>query len=195
LTACTIDTNTAAFDGGLNHFGFTANDVLSINQSTVSGNHASISRGGLYTNKPLIVRNSTIANNQAAACGGIYAANTVYIASSIFAGNSSDDAACVDLRSSGAISGGLSLVGVVNQTLPDGTLVGNPRLTPLADHGGLTRTHGLSLNSPAIDAGSNPNGYEFDQRKDGFARVVGEIDIGAFERQADDDELFYGGFD
>ncbi len=38
--------------------------------------------------------------------------------------------------------------------------------------------------------------YSTDQRGTGFDRVVGsKADIGAYERQPDDDEIFYGGFD
>lgn len=71
----------------------------------------------------------------------------------------------------------------------------DPRLTPLVDHGGPTFAHGLSLSSPAIDNGNNTVPLSFDQRDNPFARSVGgAVDVGAFERQADDDELFYGGF-
>jgi hypothetical protein len=80
--------------------------------------------------------------------------------------------------------------------VPGDTIVADPQLTPLADHGGPTRTHGLSLSSPAIDHGSNIGILSTDQRGMGFSRIVGtSADIGAYERQADDDELFYGGFD
>ncbi len=55
-------------------------------------------------------------------------------------------------------------------------------LAELADNGGLTRTHALSPNSPAIDAGNNPLGLQTDQRGTGFPRESGEgVDIGAFE--------------
>jgi hypothetical protein len=67
-------------------------------------------------------------------------------------------------------------------------------LTPLADRGGPTRTHALSLGSPAIDAGSNVGALATDQR--GPTREVnGQPDIGAFERQADEDQLFHSGFE
>ncbi|HEY3672950.1 MAG TPA: choice-of-anchor Q domain-containing protein, partial [Acidimicrobiia bacterium] len=51
-----------------------------------------------------------------------------------------------------------------------------------------TETHELLTGSPAIDAGPDPvpdfPGNEFDQRGEGFARVVGtKSDIGAFEVQ------------
>ena len=71
----------------------------------------------------------------------------------------------------------------------------DPRLTPLGLHGGTVATHALSLGSPAIDAG-NAGGLATDERGLGFSRSVGAAaDIGAFERQAGEDELFYSGFD
>lgn len=76
------------------------------------------------------------------------------------------------------------------------SLTSDPRLAPLANHGGPVRTHALLTNSPAINAGSNPNGLEFDARGPGYARSAsGGIDIGAYERQIVDDELLYNGFD
>ena len=64
----------------------------------------------------------------------------------------------------------------------------NPMLGPLQNNGGPTDTHALLAGSPAINAGPNPvpdfPTNEFDQRGDGFARVVGGVvDIGAFEVQ------------
>jgi hypothetical protein len=54
----------------------------------------------------------------------------------------------------------------------------------------------LSLSSPAVDHGNNTASLAYDQRGIGFARVVGaSADIGAFERQVGDDEIFYGGFE
>ena len=58
----------------------------------------------------------------------------------------------------------------------------NPRLRPLRDNGGPTKTHALQPASPAIDAGSNPRALNTDQRGEGFPRTRGEAtDIGAFE--------------
>ena len=58
-----------------------------------------------------------------------------------------------------------------------------PMLQPLANNGGLTQTHALLPNSPAIGKGSNPiPNLPTDQR--GFPRAVGNIDIGSFELQS-----------
>ncbi len=64
----------------------------------------------------------------------------------------------------------------------------DPRLAPLADNGGPTRTMALLADSPAIDAGPAelpvfPNS-QWDQRGTPFSRVFGgRLDIGAFEAQ------------
>lgn len=69
----------------------------------------------------------------------------------------------------------------------------NPRLKPLADLGcavpaGAPGTeqcvpvHVFMAGSPAVNAGSNPEGLEFDQRGPGFPRVNdGQADIGSYE--------------
>ena len=64
----------------------------------------------------------------------------------------------------------------------------NPELGPLQNNGGATATHALLPGSPAIDTGPDPvpdfPGNAFDQRGDGYPRVVGtHSDIGAFEVQ------------
>ena len=79
-------------------------------------------------------------------------------------------------------------------SVPAGTLRSDPQLGPLADHGGPTRTHAINPRSPAVDAGNDTAALTKDQRGD--ARVVGAAaDIGAYERQANDDEIFYSGFE
>jgi hypothetical protein len=72
----------------------------------------------------------------------------------------------------------------------NGNLVGSaaapmdPLLGPLQDNGGPTQTHALLIGSPAIDAGNNAYATDWDQRGEGFPRIVnGIIDIGAFEYQ------------
>ena len=68
----------------------------------------------------------------------------------------------------------------------------DPMLGPLADNGGPTRTAALTPGSPAIDAGRasgavyvSRDRLDFDQRGEGFPRVVGErVDLGAYEAPA-----------
>ena len=78
-------------------------------------------------------------------------------------------------------SGARPIVGMHN-------IVGiDPLLGPLASNGGPTKTHALLSGSPAIDAGDLMAVAEvggvpmFDQRGAGFSRVLGQIDIGAYE--------------
>src|SRR5262249_31351718 len=60
----------------------------------------------------------------------------------------------------------------------------DPLLGPLQDNGGPTFTHALLEGSPAIDAGDNEDAPEWDQRGEGFPRIVNKtIDTGAFEVQ------------
>jgi hypothetical protein len=193
ITGCTIDSNTSNYYAAM--WASNSHSTITITNSTFSGNHAANAQGAFFVAGALTMRNSTVAFNTSNYCGGMRAYGTVTIESSIIANNLSNASTCVDLRTAMTISGGNNLVSVVNTPVPADTIVANPRLTALADHGGLTRTHGLSLGSMAIDHGSNFTALADDQRGAGFARDVGgQPDIGAFERQAGDDEIFYGGF-
>jgi hypothetical protein len=194
---CTIAANAADEAAGVfARGGAAAADVLTVVNSTISGNQASTLDGGIFSGGPLILRNSTITNNRAAACAGARVERDAQIDSSIVARNISVGPACVDLVAYGVITGAHDLIGVDNGGLPAGTLVADPHLAPLADHGGYTRTHALLATSPAIDAGSNIGGVPTDQRGSGFTRQAGASpDIGAYERQPNDDELFYDGLE
>ena len=60
----------------------------------------------------------------------------------------------------------------------------DPLLGPLQDNGGPTLTHALLKGSPVIDAGDNADAPDYDQRGEGYPRIVGgRIDIGSFEVQ------------
>lgn len=77
----------------------------------------------------------------------------------------------------------------------------NPLLGPLQDNGGATPTMALGIGSPAREAGLFNAGFfsspATDQRGSGFAREVGNIDIGAFEAQNQStlDPIFSNGFE
>jgi hypothetical protein len=67
---------------------------------------------------------------------------------------------------------------------PSDLLNVDPMLGPLQDNGGPTWTMALLPGSPAIDVGDNTDAPDWDQRGEGFPRIVnGVIDIGAFEVQ------------
>ncbi|MGF1581057.1 MAG: choice-of-anchor Q domain-containing protein [Gemmataceae bacterium] len=60
----------------------------------------------------------------------------------------------------------------------------DPKLGPLSDNGGLTKTHALMFGSPAFNAGSNASPPQFDSRGEGYDRIFNEkVDIGAYEVQ------------
>lgn len=63
----------------------------------------------------------------------------------------------------------------------------NPQLGPLADNGGATPTFALLPGSPALNGGDPnfvPDAGATDQRGGPYARVVGQLDMGAYEAQA-----------
>jgi len=202
LSGSTVSGNTADTGGGV----FVYYGSLTVQDSTVSGNTAK-NAGGIYNahvsgyyggNGPMTVRNSTVTANVAtgsAATGGIGAGivdtQTTFSSqfqSSIVAGNSAPnaDASRADLIAfAGTVNGANNLVvAATGTTLPADTIQADPLLGPLRDNGGPTPTHALLFGSPAIDAGNNSANLTYDQRGEGYARVVGAVaDIGAFENQ------------
>ena len=182
-----------------------------IANSTVSGNSAGGGFGGIYTDLPLTMSNSTLAFNTAVQMGGgltviggsdgsggsLDLQNSIIANNVVAAGNPSD---IEGVLGSDGITGAGNLVGVGGTLLqlPFGTVVSDPMLYPLADNGGPTRTHALMAGSPAIDAGINTGSLANDQRGAAYPRVAGaRPDIGAFELQGlwDGDYIFVDGFD
>jgi len=204
----TISGNTAMNVGGVAVNAETTSSE--IRNSTISGNEATNIIGGLITFGPLTVDNSTIAFNRAAVrhcsqygyvyCNaGMQVRDATDIQSSIVANNYGElTFADISVAASGAVTGANILTRASAVLLPGDTIYADPLLYPLANNGGLTRTHALRDGSPAIDAGNNDQTFASDQRGTGFARTVGaDTDIGAFERQAalDGDAIFANGFD
>lgn len=133
---------------------------------------------------------STVANNRSTeGCGGVFSTTSIELTSTLLAGNQGS-AENPDVLGP-VISHGNNLVGIYGaQTdLTNGQLndqIGSsgtpiaPRLGPLRNNGGITRTHALLPGSPALDAGAD-TGLGSDQR--GRTRVFGKgPDIGAFEQ-------------
>jgi len=176
-----------------------------INESTISGNSVTAYNppfaegGGAYTVASAEFDNSTIAFNTTGAYGGgASLGGTVILRSTVIANNTAQDGAA-DLQVSATALDATSSHNLIMQSSnsPAGTLTDDPMLTPLANHGGPTKTHALDPASPALNAGDNELGLPSDQRGIGFAREIpaGQPDIGAYERQVVDDELFYNGFE
>ena len=176
-----------------------------ISNSTISENLAILNGGGIAnTFGSVALANSTVAFNTANGRGGGiyfgYADHALGLQSTIVSGNQAAGSV-EDIWSPGlVVSGANNLVQNVGDGigLPSDTLTADPLLQALADNGGPTYTHALGAGSPAIDAGNNAAGLDFDQRGTGFARVSGAAaDIGAFELQSmpPDDLIYADGFD
>ena len=200
----TIDLNQAAFGGGL-----TLSNQGKIQQSTISGNHATSDAGGLlqFTGTAEVVQ-STISGNRADNHGGgIVSANAVTtLTNSIVAGNEATTRN--DLSTlGGTFAASFSLIGdpasaaglvhgrdsnIVGQSSPQGRSIVPIQkiLKPLALNGGPTPTHALPPLSAALDAGNSlglPDAAT-DQRGSLYVRdALGGVDIGSYERQTEND--------
>jgi predicted outer membrane repeat protein len=190
-----ITNNTAAYAGGA-IFGQPMTLSRIVN-STVSGN-SSVALASM--DAVLQVWNSTIALNTG---GGLHmVGGSAYLGarSSIIASNADapDD---WDIYIGGppnsTITGSHDLIGRANLAVPSDTIGADPMLAVLAANGGMTQTIGLQPGSPAIDAGDNWTGLDYDQRGPGYPRVLGAAaDIGAFEMlPLPPDAIFANGFD
>ena len=215
LTSVTVSNNSADGSGG----GIASYGTLLVTDSTISGNSSDIYGGGIQAVAAATIINSTISGNSASyRGGGISGAGTnlVSVTNSTIFGNSasvdqgggsggiysSSSAPAMAINNSlVANNSGGDLFSFVaysgtNNLIEDGytaglsnTITGDPRLGPLQDNGGPTKTHALLSDSPAIDAGddslavdSMSNPLTTDQRGTGFARILGAaVDIGAFE--------------
>ena len=180
----TITSNSATNQGGGGIFN---QGTLTVSNSTFAGNFASLEGGGIYNNAIMTVSNSTFAGNSAysTAGGGIYDYTfRTHTRNTIIAGNTAPNSP--DFYGSlGSL--GHNLIGNTQGGSgfdPTDLLNVNPQLGPLQNNGGPTLTMALQCGSPAIDAGDNTNAPDWDQRREGFPRIVnGIIDIGAYEVQ------------
>jgi len=188
IFASTISGNTASNGiGGIFIAGYPG-DFASITDSTISGNIAQAGTvGGVLSQIPISLSNSTIAFNQAStnvSANAYYAPglalnsfNESFIAtlqSSLISNNSydnfyaEDDVSALNQNShTVTVSGTNNLVGHAHQVgvLPSGTLTDVCALLgPLRNNGGPTQTHALLSQSPGIDQGNNIAGLFEDQR-------------------------------
>jgi hypothetical protein len=188
-----------------NDAGIVNYDTALLNSSTVSGNGAGLRAGGITNvaynrDATVILLNSTIANNTVSSSertssqiytgqqsGGTGRA-TVQFRNTIISGggerpNFFADAGGTFVTEGHNLSNDAS--GDLNPELDDLPST-DPLLGPLQDNGGPTFTHALLEGSPAIDAGDNTDAPDWDQRGEGFPRIVNKtIDIGAYEVQDD----------
>ena len=181
--------------------------ALTLTSSTVSGNSAESLGGGIYVaSADVSIVSSTVAfnNTTANSGGGLFktssATDSLFeISSSIIANNTASDVASdlrffaseqLDLQFSliGTNAGTSLIAAPVGSPDANGNLIGtnaaniDPLLDSLSDYGGVTLTHALLSDSPAIDSGSST--LSNDQRGFPFVRQSGNAaDIGAVEFQ------------
>lgn len=157
---------------------------VTLTNSTVSGNSTNYEGGGIYNLDECTVTliNSTVSGNSADYQGGGIANEGTLILRNTIVANSAGG----DVANFATILGSHNLV--EDGSIGGDTISGDPKLGPLANNGGRTKTHALLAGSIAINAGSNtliPDGVTTDQRGPGFARISGgKVDIGAFETQS-----------
>ncbi len=182
ITNSTVYSNTGTNGaGGIMNVG-----ILTMTNSTITGNRAVSGPGGGIANGffpcfdcVITVTNSTIASNSANTGGGI--ANdigvTMTLTNTIVANNSAGTGA----NCSGTITdGGKNLQWNPSSSCGFALAAGDPKLAPLGNYGGPTKTMALFLGSKAIDAGDDSACPPTDQR--GVTRWQGaHCDIGAFE--------------
>jgi hypothetical protein len=206
VLSSTLTGNVSGAEGGAIYTNAT---VLTVRNSTISGNRAGTSNtddgGGIYHfgngTDTITIESTTITGNSATAdAGGLWEAGDGgrMITSSIIAGNTALDEG-PDVRDNGFGPGiGMSFSLLGNPDLGGGAapindLAANrlgvdPKLAPLADNGGPTRTHALAAGSPALDAGISTGADQrgvprpFDLK--GIAPAPGgnSADMGAYER-------------
>ena len=182
------NTTTAGSGGGIVVEG-SPPDALTLDRSTVSGNHAAFHGGGIHSVLVDVdVSFSTIVDNTAGQTGGGISADLatdVTLDHSILASNSAPLAP----DTTGPLHFDWSLVGDTT----DAALIGgadnlapsDPMLGPLQDNGGPTLTHLPDAASPVVDVDDRfLLTAPFDQRF--RSRPVGAFDIGAVEVQPDD---------
>ena len=194
----TIRNSTVTGGGGTYVIGAFGDSPLTITNTTITGNG-----GGLHLftdGATTTLTNSTIAGNSHV--GIILEAGDLVIENSIVAGNGSGQD--FDFDTSPGSSATLTPVGrnligdntTVEAEFPSGPLVGtiaspvDPKLLPLSQYGGPTRTMVPQAGSPAKDpaGGATTSSFTTDQR--GFTRLVdgsnppdgtATLDIGAVE--------------
>lgn len=191
--------NSARSSGGLAIRGGSGVEV-SISNSTISANQTRRS-AALVVGGPFTLSNSTVTGNQAYLLGpdgaaGVFVGTTATIESSIIANNHyANGSPTFDVCGDGAatIGGSRNLIGSSRLAVPPDTLAADPGLAAPVRRG-TAMVYPLSPGSPAIDAGSNPQFLQYDQRGAPFRRTIGaETDIGSFE--FDPDRIFLDGFD
>jgi len=165
---------------------FTSGPVLSLMNSTVSGNWAEFGGGGIYSpgSASIELIHSTVAFNAAGHGGGGVEphSSSLSVTSTIIANNTGVAGGEDCLLGAGPT--GMTLMNLFSTAscFTDLAIVADPMLAPLADNGGPTPTHALLAGSPAIDAVPTPGCFLADVDQRYVVRPQGwRCDLGAFE--------------
>jgi uncharacterized repeat protein (TIGR01451 family) len=176
--------NTATFGGAL-----FASGTATLSNTTVSGNFATSLGGAAFieSGATLGIEQSTLDANSSGQSNAIYSStSTVNLKNTILHNSRCDqngDLGPSIWNASGSnLDDGNTCASLFGANVAPNT---NPRIAPLADNGGGTRTHALLPGSPAIDAAASCTklgGAAVLRDQRGIARPQGAVcDIGAFE--------------
>ena len=171
VTESTISGNSAANGQGGGLF-HDASTTVTLTNVTFSGNSATSDGGGIHAKDPVTLTNVTLANNSAGNKGGGIRreGGTASLKNTIVANNTATGG---DPNCTGTITSAGYNLDSGNSCLFTGTgdkINTNPLLGALQDNGGPTFTHALTTTSPAIDTGTSTGAPATDQR--GVARPI-----------------------
>lgn len=211
INTTTIRNNTAIRGGGIFYNGSAKLKILS---STISGNEAVQTGGGIENYGSILIQNSTISDNRGGGTGGITNSEMIDLFNVTIAGNVSYSGAAANVGNSGQFTIRSSIIAypispyITSNCSNSGTWITfgmiiysdsscgtgpnilsntDPKLTPLAWLGGPTMTRGLLKGSPAHDAVA---GFCIDHN--GYTLTIDQrgvnrdnhCDLGAFEGEA-----------
>lgn len=195
INKSTISNNVARFGSGGGILASFSDQRRLIIDSTISGNTADSESAADFSGRETLIVNSTIVMNHdvrgptAQPCVGALEGGpgTLRLENTIVALTTCNNGPAYDIGGSSLfpypVVGSNNLIGSSVMALPGDTISADPRIAPLADNGGPTRTHMLLADSPAINRGHNNFNREYDQRGPGFPREKGAFpDMGAIER-------------
>jgi predicted outer membrane repeat protein len=193
LNNSTVSGNSADIGGGI------WASSASLTNCTISGNSALSTGGGIFATTTMLL-GCTIVENSAHTGGGLFhnpggafsVRNTIIALNLVrFTGTNPDVSGTFTSQGHNLIGNSTGGTGFTNGV--NGDIVGtsanpiDPKLGPLANNGGRTKTHALLAGSKAIDAGDNAGVPSTDQRglprkKDGNFDGLAVVDIGAYEK-------------
>ncbi len=187
LTNVTVSNNRVTNIGG----GIFSYRIVNLHNVTISGNRSLYYSGGLYSDGGTAdLGNVTISGNRSQFGAALYSnlflgAGMATLRNTIVSGNTPQNCDGNALTSLGhnldsGVTCGFAADGDLNNL--------DPRLGPLRQNGGFSRTRALLASSPAIDAGDNASCGATDQRgascpADGNSDGLATCDIGAYEAQ------------